>query len=54
MSEPLQFDDVFLGADSAGYLLANRLSASPDQRVLRVQASGIDHCRWIHSPSAIP
>ena len=40
MSPATEFDYVIVGAGSAGCLLANRLSANPDHRVLLVEAGG--------------
>ena len=44
------FDYVIVGAGSAGCLLANRLSADADQRVLLFEAGGRDSYVWIHGP----
>jgi choline dehydrogenase len=44
------FDYVIVGAGSAGCLLANRLSADADQRVLLLEAGGKDSYFWIHVP----
>jgi choline dehydrogenase len=44
------FDFVIVGAGTAGCLLANRLSANPDHRVLLVEAGGRDNYHWIHIP----
>jgi choline dehydrogenase len=44
------FDYVVVGAGSAGCVLANRLSADPDMRVLLVEAGGEDDYLWIHIP----
>ncbi len=44
------FDYVIVGAGSAGCLLANRLSANPDMRVLLLEAGGKDDYFWIHVP----
>jgi choline dehydrogenase len=46
----LAFDYVIVGAGSAGCLLANRLSADPDIRVLLLEAGGPDTWHWIHIP----
>jgi choline dehydrogenase len=45
-----EFDYVIVGAGSAGCLLANRLSADPDQRVALIEAGGKDSYLWIHIP----
>jgi choline dehydrogenase-like flavoprotein len=44
------FDYVIVGAGSAGCVLANRLSADPDARVLLLEAGGRDNYIWIHIP----
>ena len=44
------FDFVIVGAGSAGCLLANRLSANPDHRVLLIEAGGSDDWFWIKIP----
>jgi len=46
----LEFDYVVVGAGSAGCLLANRLSANPNNRVLLLEAGGADRWHWIHIP----
>ncbi|MCH8001798.1 MAG: GMC family oxidoreductase N-terminal domain-containing protein [Proteobacteria bacterium] len=45
-----EFDTVIVGAGSAGCVLANRLSADPDQRVCLLEAGGKDRYIWIHIP----
>ena len=50
MSPIAEFDFVIVGAGSAGCLLANRLSANPDHRVLVVEAGGKDNGFWIKVP----
>jgi choline dehydrogenase len=44
------FDYVIVGAGSAGCVLANRLSADPDSRVLLLEAGGNDNYFWIQIP----
>ena len=44
------FDYVIIGAGSAGCLLANRLSAGANTRVLLLEAGGKDDYFWIHVP----
>jgi choline dehydrogenase-like flavoprotein len=45
-----QFDYIVLGAGSAGCVLANRLSADPRNRVLVLEAGGMDNWIWFHIP----
>ncbi len=45
-----EFDYVIVGAGSAGCVLANRLSADPEQRVCLLEAGGKDSYLWIHIP----
>src|SRR3990170_1849540 len=44
------FDYIVVGAGSAGCLLANRLSARPQNRVLLLEAGGRDNWIWYHIP----
>lgn len=50
MSAIAEFDFIIVGAGSAGCLLANRLSANPDHRVLLIEAGGDDDWFWIKVP----
>lgn len=50
MSPVAEFDYIIVGAGSAGCLLANRLSANPDHRVLLIEAGGQDNWFWIKVP----
>ncbi|WP_416401350.1 GMC family oxidoreductase [Alicycliphilus denitrificans] len=44
------FDYIIIGGGTAGALLANRLSADPQNRVLLVEAGRKDDYHWIHIP----
>jgi choline dehydrogenase len=50
MAGPDEFDYVIVGAGSAGCLLANRLSAERNARVLVLEAGGRDDYFWIDIP----
>jgi choline dehydrogenase len=45
-----EFDYIIVGAGSAGCVLANRLSADPEKRVLLLEAGGRDNWIWFHIP----
>ncbi len=44
------FDYIIIGAGSAGCVLANRLSANPNHKILLLEAGGKDTNPWIHIP----
>jgi len=50
VQQPGGFDYVIVGAGSAGCLLANRLTRSPENRVLLLEAGGKDDWFWIDIP----
>jgi choline dehydrogenase len=50
MSEHGTWDYIVVGAGTAGCLLANRLSADAQARVLLLEAGGRDNYAWIHVP----
>jgi choline dehydrogenase len=50
MTEIPTYDYIIVGAGTAGCLLANRLSADRNRRVLLVEAGGHDDYHWIHIP----
>ncbi|SDZ55501.1 Choline dehydrogenase [Jannaschia faecimaris] len=47
----MDHDIIIVGAGTAGCLLANRLSADADTRVLLLEAGGRDIYPWIHVPA---
>src|SRR5690349_21830917 len=45
-----EYDYIIVGAGSAGCVLANRLTADPNNRVLLLEAGGKDDWIWFHIP----
>jgi choline dehydrogenase-like flavoprotein len=52
MNDGSTWDYIVVGAGTAGCLLANRLSADANARVLLLEAGGRDDYHWIHIPVA--
>jgi choline dehydrogenase len=50
MNDATTYDAIVCGAGTAGCLLANRLSADPNRRVLLIEAGGNDDYAWVHIP----
>ena len=50
MSDTPTYDHIIVGAGTAGCLLANRLAAKRQRRVLLIEAGGNDDYLWVHIP----
>jgi len=50
ITDKSHFDTIIVGAGSSGCLLANRLSANPNHKVLLIEAGGKDDWIWIKIP----
>ena len=53
MAASESFDYIIVGAGSAGCVLANRLSAAPEVRVLLLEAGPTDYSIYVHMPAAM-
>ncbi len=50
MTQVSTYDYIIIGAGSAGWMLAKRLTENPNKKVLLIEAGKNDNYIWIHIP----